>query len=78
MNKYFKYFLIGSFALILIKGGIYGILATIRILLMLMLAAYFAQIIKKYLPPIFSDIYIGKRPVKKKNTILQSVQTVVG
>ena len=66
MSHKFKYFLLGALAVILLRGGIYGILVTVRILLMLMLAAYFARLIKKYLPPIFSDIYIGRRPVEKE------------
>ena len=64
MNRYLKYFFALCIAFVLIRGGFYGILVIVRILLMLMLAAYFAKLIKKYLPKIFSDIYIGSRPKK--------------
>ena len=64
MVAFFKYFTLISLAIILLKGGLSGLLVTVRILLMLMLAAYFAKLIKKYLPAFMSDIYIGKRPKK--------------
>lgn len=72
MNKYLKFFLITCVTIILVRGGLYGLLVSVRILLMLMLAAYFAKLIKKYLPRIFSDIYIGKRPAKAKKYDLDS------
>ena len=72
MNKYFKYFLITCAAIILLRAGLFGILVSVRILLMLMLAAYFGKLIKKYLPRIFSDIYIGKRPPKATRYDLDS------
>ncbi len=75
MNKYFKYFLITCAAIILLRAGLLGILISVRILLMLMLAAYFGKLIKKYLPQIFSDIYIGKRPGKTQKYDLNSCST---